>query len=103
MSVAPRDTVSGHGPEQGVKSRSLLAEEVPCRVMSGGALRNLTIGGWLDRVNQVRELDGILNEEDGNVVSDNVKVALISIAILVSQALKSYILKWEVYNLMANP
>lgn len=52
--------------------------------MGGGSLGNLIIRRRFDRVNQVRELDSILYEEDRNVVSNNVKVSLISVATMVS-------------------
>lgn len=52
--------------------------------MGGGSLGNLIIRRRFDGVNQVRELDSILDEEDRNVVSNNVKVALISVATMVS-------------------
>lgn len=74
-----RDTVTGHGPEQGVKSRGLLAKEIPGGVMGCGGLRDFTIALGLDGVDQVGELDGILDEKDGNVVTDDIKVALVSV------------------------
>jgi hypothetical protein len=40
--------------------------------MGGGSLRNLSIGLGLDRMYKVRELHGILYEEDRDVVPDNV-------------------------------
>jgi hypothetical protein len=40
--------------------------------MSSSRLRDLIIWPWLDRMDEVWELDGILDEEDRNVVADNV-------------------------------
>lgn len=48
--------------------------------MSRCALGNLAVGLRLDRVDEIRELDCILNEEDRDVVANNVKVSLISVA-----------------------
>lgn len=48
--------------------------------MSGRGLWNLAVGTGLDGVDEIRELYGVLNEEDGNIVSHNVKVALIRVA-----------------------
>jgi hypothetical protein len=67
-----RDAVPGHGPEQGVQGTRLLAEEVPGRVVSRGRLGDLIVWPWLDGVDQIREPNGILDEENGNVVSNDV-------------------------------
>ncbi len=40
--------------------------------MGGRCLRDLVVRARLDGVDQVGEPDGVLDEEDGNVVSDNV-------------------------------
>jgi hypothetical protein len=40
--------------------------------MSSSSLRDLIVWPWLDRVDQVRELNGILDEEDRDVITDNV-------------------------------
>lgn len=50
--------------------------EVPEVVVGSLSLRNLVVWFWLSSVNDIRELDSILDEEDGDVVSDNVPVAL---------------------------
>lgn len=81
MSVASRNTVTSHGPEEGMKGRRLLREEVPGRVMGCSPLGNLTVRARLDRMDQVRELDCILDEENRNVVANNVKVPLICVAV----------------------
>ena len=48
--------------------------------MGGGGLGNLVVGARLDGVDKVGEADGILDEEDGDVVTDDIEVALIGIA-----------------------
>lgn len=50
----------------------LLTEEVPCRIVSRCCLRNLTVRLGLDSVDEIRELDGILDKENRNVVTDNI-------------------------------
>ena len=42
--------------------------------MGAGSLGDLVVRAWLDRVNQVGELDGILDEKDGNIVSHDICV-----------------------------
>lgn len=49
--------------------------------MCSGCLRNLIVGSGLHRVNEIGELNCILNEENGDIIADNVKVTLISVAI----------------------
>jgi hypothetical protein len=72
MSEGTGNAVTGHGPEQGVKTARLLAEVIPSLVMSSGGLGNSGLLIGLDGVDEVGELDGILNEENRNVISDNV-------------------------------
>jgi hypothetical protein len=45
------------------------------------ALRNLVIRPRLNRVNEIWELNGILDEEDGYVVAHNIKIAFISVSV----------------------
>jgi hypothetical protein len=49
-----------------------LAEKIPCSVVSCGSLRDFIVGAWLDGVDEICKADGILDEEDRNVVADNV-------------------------------
>ena len=81
MPVATGNTVAGHGKEECMKSRGLCAEEIPGRIVGGTGLGNLAVGLGLAGVDQIRELNGILDEEDGNVVSNEIPVTLFSIAI----------------------
>lgn len=80
MPEAPGDSVSSHGPEEGVEGRRLLAEKVPGRVVGRGGLGNFVVGAGLDGMDEVGELDGVLDEEDGDVVADDVQVALVGVA-----------------------
>jgi hypothetical protein len=47
--------------------------------MGGLGLREAAIRLLLGGVDQVRELDGVLNEQYGNVVADDVPVALLGV------------------------
>jgi hypothetical protein len=53
--------------------------EIPEVVMGGLRSRNLCVRLRLDGVNNVRELDTLLDKEDGNIVANNVPVALIGV------------------------
>lgn len=72
MAVAPDNTKARHRPEQGVERARLGAEKVPGGIVSRGRLRNLVVRAGLDGVNQVGELDGILDEEYGDIIADDV-------------------------------
>ncbi len=48
--------------------------------MSSGCLGNFTIRTRLNRVDEIRESDGILDEEHWNIVAHNVKVAFVGVA-----------------------
>jgi hypothetical protein len=48
MPVATWDAIASHGPEQGVKSAGLRAEEVPRGVMGRSCLGDLTVWARLD-------------------------------------------------------
>ena len=50
--------------------------EIPEIIVSGLTLRNFSLGLGFSRVNDVREFDCILNEEDWNVVANEVPIAL---------------------------
>jgi hypothetical protein len=70
--VGANSAVTTHSPKQSVHRGRLLTEEIPRAVMSSSSLRDLIVWPWLDRVDQVRELNGILDEEDRDVITDNV-------------------------------
>jgi hypothetical protein len=72
MPVRANSAMTAHRPEQSVERRWLLAEKVPSAIMSSSGLGNLAVWPGLDSMDQVREFDGILNEEDGDVVTNNI-------------------------------
>lgn len=79
MAERPGDTVAGHGPEQRMHGARLAREEVPGGVVRRGSLRDLIVSARLDGVNQIREKDGVLDEEDGDIVSHQVEVSFVGI------------------------
>lgn len=72
--------MTGHGPEECVEGRGLLAEEVPGGVVRRGSLRDLIVWRRLDGMDQIRELRSILNEEDRGSIPDDIEVALVRVA-----------------------
>ena len=72
MPETPRDAKACHRPEERVHGAGLRAKEIPSRIMSSSSLRDFVVRTWLDRMDQVGELDGILDEEYGNVVTDDI-------------------------------
>ena len=72
VSEGTRDTVTSHSPEQSVQRAGLLAEEVPGRVVRGSSLGDFIVPAGLDGVDQIGEEDSVLDEEDGDVVSNKV-------------------------------
>lgn len=72
VSEGTRDTVTSHSPEQSVQRAGLLAEEVPGRVVRGSSLGDFIVPAGLDGVDQIGEEDSVLDEEDGDVVSNEV-------------------------------
>lgn len=72
MTERPRNTVASHRPKKGVKCTRLLTEEVPSRIVCGSSLGDLVVAAGLDGVNEIREQDGILDEENGDVISNNI-------------------------------
>src|ERR1700690_312454 len=68
-----------HDPQNHVHAFRQERDEIPERVMRRGVLRIVAVGLHLDRMDEIGKLDRILDEEDGNVVADKVKIALIRI------------------------
>ena len=66
----------GHGPHHHMGALGHQADEVPERVMRAGRLRIAAVGLHLHGMDQVGEFDRVLDEEDGDVVADQIPVAL---------------------------
>ena len=74
-----RQRAIGHRPENHVEALGHQRDEVPERVVGAGGLRVAAVRLHLHRMNQVRELDGILNEEHRDVVADQIEVAVFGV------------------------
>lgn len=74
--VGARDAAVGHVPQRVVRGLRVQGDEVPERVVGALGLRDLPVGMRLAGVDDVRELDRVLDEEDRDVVADEVEDAL---------------------------
>ena len=74
-----RDRAVGHDPHDHVHAFRRQRYEIPEIVVRGLRLRKAAIGLLLGRVNEVRKLDGVLDEEHRDVVADDVPVAFFGI------------------------
>ena len=68
-----------HDPHDHVHRLGHQRDEVPERVVGGGGLGDLVVRLRLHRVDQVGELHRVLDEEDGDVVADQIEVALVGV------------------------
>ena len=69
----------GHDPHDHVHALGRERDEVPEVVVSRLRLGEVPVGLGLGGVDQVGELDGVLDEEHGDVVADEVPVALLRV------------------------
>jgi hypothetical protein len=76
---APRDGAVGHRPHDHVHGLGHQRHEVPEGVVRGSGLGDLVVGLRLDRVDEIRELHRVLDEEDGDIVSHEVEVPLVGV------------------------
>ena len=74
-----RNRAVGHDPHDHVHAFRRQRDEVPEIVVRGLRLRKAAVGLLLGGVDEIRELDRVLDEEDGDVVADDVPVALFGI------------------------
>ena len=77
--VTARQGTVGHQPHHVVHRLRLQTHEVPERVVRGSRLRHLVVRLRLERVDQVRKLDAVLDEEHRHVVADQVEVSLVGV------------------------
>jgi len=77
--VRARDCSVTHGPHEHVGTFGVEVLEVPEIVMSRLSLGYLIVGLRLCSVDNVGELDSVLDEENGNVVSNDIPVALVGV------------------------
>jgi len=76
---AARDGAIGHGPDDHVGGFGHQRNEVPEGVVGRATGGDFVMRLRLHRVDEVRELDGVLDEEDRHVVTHQVEVAFIRI------------------------
>ena len=76
---AARKRPVAHDPHQHVSRFRGQRDEVPERIMRRGRLGNLIVRLGLHGMDEVRKLDRILNEEDGDVVADEIPDALVRV------------------------
>ncbi len=74
--IRPGNGSVRHDPHQHVGGLGRQRGEVPEGVVGGLGLRDLPVGLGLGGVDEVRELDAVLDEEDRHVVADQIPVAL---------------------------
>lgn len=72
VGVAARQRAIAHEPHQHMGAFGRQGREIPKGVVRRLRLRNLVVRLGLHRMNQIRELDGILDEEDQHVVADEI-------------------------------
>ena len=77
--VGPWDRSVGHGPHEHVGRFGREGGEVPKCVVCRLGLGDLTVGLGFRGMDQIGKLDPVLNEEDGDVVSDQIPVPLLRV------------------------
>src|SRR5208282_4056489 len=75
-SKRPRHGPVGHDPHDHVHGFGHQGNEIPKGVVCGSSLRKSAVGFDLHGMNQVRELHGILDKKDGNIIPDQIEVTL---------------------------
>lgn len=68
-----------HNPHVHVSGLRSKTDEIPEVVVGGLALGHLGLGFGFDGVDNIGELDGILDKEDGNVVANQIPIAFAGI------------------------
>ena len=74
-----RDGAVGHDPHDHVHQFRRETDEIPEIIVCRLRLRERAIGLRLHRMDDVRELDGVLDEEHRDVVADEIPVALLGV------------------------
>ena len=77
--IAARQGAVRHDPHQHVGRLGGEPGEVPEVIVGRAGLRHVVVRLGLDRVHEVRELDRVLDEEDGDVVADQVPDAVLGV------------------------
>lgn len=77
--VGTRNGAITHGPGEHVSGLGVVELEIPEVVVRSLGLGNLVVRLGLASVDDIGELDGVLDEENGNVVADKIPVTLLSV------------------------
>ena len=77
--VAARDRAIRHHPHQHVRRFRHQRDEIPERVVRGRRLRHAVVRLGLHRVDEVRKLHRVLDEEHRDVVADEIPVAFVGV------------------------
>jgi len=72
VTVRSRNPIASHNHHDQVQCASLLTKEIVGRIVGCSSLRDLIIWLRLESMNEVREQDGVVDEENWDVNSDNV-------------------------------
>lgn len=78
MTVRSRDTISSHNHHDQVQCTALLAKEVISRIVGCSGLRDLIVWAGLESMNEIGKKDGVVDEENWDVDSNNVLEACVS-------------------------
>lgn len=68
----PRNTVGRHSPHESVQRRGVAGEEIPRGVVRSGGLGDFIVGLGFDGVDEIRELRGVLDEEGGDSIANDI-------------------------------
>ena len=74
-----RDGSIGHDPQDHVHALRQERDEIPERVMRRGVLGIAAVRLHLHRMDEIGKLDRVLDEKDGNVIADEVEIALVGV------------------------
>lgn len=72
MTVGSWNSIAGHDYHDQVQRTGFLAKEVIGRVVGGSCLRNMAVWHGLESMNKVWEKDGVVDEEDWNIDTNNI-------------------------------
>src|SRR5450756_2569393 len=79
MCIRDRYCAIRHDPHHHMHGFRCERNEIPKRVVRGRRLRKAPVGFHLYGMDEVREFDGVLDEENRDVVADQVPVAFLGI------------------------
>ena len=72
VAVRSRDTITSHDHHDQIQCASLLTKEIVGGIMGCSGLRDLVVWLRLESMNEVREQDGVVDEENWDVDSNDI-------------------------------